>query len=151
MPTIDANNDRDMSVAGARTAELLHIKADAAVAVCHTRPDVGNIETGPIKERGVCLTSNTPSTARSNVLLKDVVASVLHTAWWIVGPVFDPASELRRRWATQRLTWRDMGTFTAAGVFAMAMFVLTVVCSRAIGMAFQVLKSFVGLFKLVTG
>jgi hypothetical protein len=151
IPRLNGNSDRDMSVAGARTAELLHIKSDAAVAVCYTRPDLGNTEISVIKEEGVSLASNAPTTARSSIVLQEVAASVLHTAWWIVRPVFDPASELRSRWAAQKLTWRDIGTCIAAGVFAMAMFVITVVCSRVLGMAFQVVKSFVGLFELVSG
>ena len=97
---------------------------------------------------GVPLSKNAP---RSHLTIGVVVRSILHTAWWIVGPVFDPESDLRRRWAHHRLTWKDMGVFMAAGVFAVAIFLITVVFARALGIGFQVLKAFVGLFKLLTG
>ncbi|EPE26083.1 hypothetical protein GLAREA_01995 [Glarea lozoyensis ATCC 20868] len=148
LPRTKRHDIKDTIQVGTPTGELHHVKRNA-VALSHPAPE--RKRKVIIHEKGVSLASETPKTGRPCVSLRDVVASVLHTAWWIVGPVFDPASELRNRWAYRKLTWRDMGTFTAAGIFAVAMFTITIVFTRVLGMAFQVLRSFVSLFKLVTG
>ncbi|KAI8633369.1 hypothetical protein F5Y19DRAFT_490551 [Xylariaceae sp. FL1651] len=54
-------------------------------------------------------------------------------AWWVMArPAFDQESEVRRRRRMQKSTWRDVGVFSAAGVFCVVV-ALVAGCTVRVG------------------
>ena len=84
-------------------------------------------------------------------LLVDITCSMVPTAWDFVQPVFDAESDVRIRWEQRRITWQDVGLFTAAAVFAAGMILMVVTLARLVGMGLQVVRSFLALFRLFAG
>ena len=84
-------------------------------------------------------------------LLVDITCSMVPTAWDFVQPVFNAESDVRIRWEQRRITWQDVGLFTAAAVFAAGMILMVVTLARLVGMGLQVVRSFLALFRLFAG
>jgi hypothetical protein len=92
-----------------------------------------------------------PKPVSPQVSFGRVVLRVIQTIWWFVGPVFEPDSDVRRRWEHRRLTLQDIGLFLAATAFVAGMFMIIAMIARIIGMAFQTLKGFLGVFRTLIG
>lgn len=80
-----------------------------------------------------------------------ILLRVMQTIWWFVGPVFEPDSDLRKRWERRRLTRQDKGLFLAAGVFMVGVVLFTAVCARIVGLSVQTLRGFLGIFRALIG
>ncbi|KAL2061655.1 hypothetical protein VTL71DRAFT_7032 [Oculimacula yallundae] len=76
---------------------------------------------------------------------------LLQNAWLFVEPVFNPDSEVRKRFDRQALTGQDVGLFIAAALFCFGGFIGLLVCARTLGVVVQALKGFGGLVRAVIG
>lgn len=84
--------------------------------------------------------------------IRRMLIRVVQTIWWFVEPVFEPNSAFRKRWERDqyRLTLKDMGMCLAAALFTITIFMIIAGLVRIIGIAFQILKAFLGLFYVFT-
>jgi len=80
-----------------------------------------------------------------------ILWGILQTAWWFVEPVFDLNSGIRGRWEQHRVTWQDITLFVAAASFTAGVFLLAIVFARVTGMLLQIVRMFLGVFKVLTG
>jgi len=84
-------------------------------------------------------------------VIGQVLMRIVQSVWWVVEPVFDPDSAIRRRWEQHRAIWQDVRVFLAAAVFTAGAFLITATCARILGWSVHALKSFVGVFRIVMG
>ena len=82
-------------------------------------------------------------------VIAGIIFRIIETGWWFVEPVFDPCSDVRKRWKQHRLTWQDISLFIGAAIFGVGMFLMAVVFARVLGMGLQLLRMFMGVFKLL--
>ncbi|XMA16264.1 hypothetical protein WAI453_009055 [Rhynchosporium graminicola] len=76
---------------------------------------------------------------------------LLHDAWLFVEPVFNPDSDVRKRFDRQALTGQDKGLFVVAAFFCAAVFVGSLVFLRVLGSVVQALRAFGGVLRAVIG
>ncbi|KAG9241512.1 hypothetical protein BJ878DRAFT_482880 [Calycina marina] len=77
---------------------------------------------------------------KAPVSVGEAVSRITETAWWLVEPVFDPESNLRKRWEKDETTWKDVGTFVAAACFVACVTLMIVICGRTVGMCLRILR-----------
>jgi hypothetical protein len=82
--------------------------------------------------------------------ISTIAFTVIQWAWCVVEPVFDPKSDVRKRWDSGNLTLRDIVLFAAAAGFVTAALLITVLGFRVIIMGLQIARGFWSVFRILT-
>jgi hypothetical protein len=113
--------------------------------------EMGVLQKAPsYQKRGLSPAKGVPRPGRPTRSMGEVVVGMAQSAWFIVEPVFDPNSGIRKRFERQCLTWQDVGLLVAAAMFMMGTFLATVVFARVVGIGLQAMRAFGTVFRLLT-